>query len=62
MGEAGTNVLDSIVAGVREDLVRREQLTSMDALKERASKVAYWHQWPDEYDRLVQKWDEFLSA
>ena len=39
MGEAGTNVLDSIVAGVREDLVRREQLTSMDALKERASRL-----------------------
>lgn len=32
------------------------------SLEERASKVKYWHQWPDEYDHLVSKWDEFLSA
>ncbi|WP_158803311.1 MULTISPECIES: PotD/PotF family extracellular solute-binding protein [unclassified Acidisoma] len=32
------------------------------SLKERAAHVAYWHQWPDEYDYLVSKWDEFLSA
>jgi spermidine/putrescine-binding protein len=32
------------------------------SLKERAAHVAYWHQWPDEYDYLVTKWDEFLSA
>lgn len=32
------------------------------SLEERASQVAYWHQWPDEYDHLIRKWDEFLSA
>ncbi len=32
------------------------------SLAERAAHVAYWHQWPDEYDFLIQKWDEFLSA
>ena len=32
------------------------------SLAERAAHVAYWHQWPDEYDHLIQKWDEFLSA
>ncbi|MEM7522765.1 MAG: extracellular solute-binding protein [Pseudomonadota bacterium] len=32
------------------------------SLEERASKVTYWHQWPDEYDHLISKWDEFLSA
>lgn len=32
------------------------------SLEERASKVKYWHQWPDEYDHLISKWDEFLSA
>lgn len=32
------------------------------SLAERASHVAYWHQWPDEYDYLMTKWDEFLSA
>jgi putative spermidine/putrescine transport system substrate-binding protein len=30
--------------------------------KTRAANVAYWHQWPDEYDHLIQKWDEFLST
>jgi spermidine/putrescine-binding protein len=32
------------------------------SLEERASRVTYWHQWPDEYDHLIAKWDEFLSA
>ena len=32
------------------------------SLEQRAANVAYWHQWPDEYDLLIQKWDEFLSA
>lgn len=32
------------------------------SLEERSSNVAYWHQWPDEYDHLIQKWDEFLNA
>lgn len=39
MAEVGTSVLDSIVAGVREDLARRQELCSMDALKERASRL-----------------------
>ena len=32
------------------------------SLVTRAANVAYWHQWPDEYDLLMTKWDEFLSA
>ena len=32
------------------------------SLDTRAANVAYWHQWPDEYDLVIQKWDEFLSA
>lgn len=32
------------------------------SLETRASAVKYWHQWPDEYDHLIMKWDEFLSA
>ena len=39
MGEAGSSVLESIVAGVREDLARREQLTSMESLKARAARI-----------------------
>jgi spermidine/putrescine-binding protein len=42
--------------------IKAGDLRDGGSLKERASKVAYWHQWPDEYDHLVQKWDEFLSA
>ena len=32
------------------------------SLDERSQHVAFWHQWPDEYDYLVQRWDEFLTA
>ncbi|SFA96109.1 Tat (twin-arginine translocation) pathway signal sequence [Poseidonocella pacifica] len=32
------------------------------SLEERSSNVAYWHQWPDEYDHLIMRWDEFLNA
>jgi spermidine/putrescine-binding protein len=32
------------------------------SLAERAKHVSYWHQWPDEYDHLMMRWDEFLSA
>ena len=34
-----TTVLDSIIAGVREDLARREAKVSLDQLKERASRI-----------------------
>jgi spermidine/putrescine-binding protein len=42
--------------------IRPGDLRDGGSLKERAAHVAYWHQWPDEYDYLVTKWDEFLSA
>jgi putative spermidine/putrescine transport system substrate-binding protein len=32
------------------------------SLAERSKHIAVWHQWPDQYDYLIQKWDEFLSA
>ncbi|MEX3007666.1 PotD/PotF family extracellular solute-binding protein [Hoeflea sp. TYP-13] len=32
------------------------------SLDQRASHVSYWHQWPAEYDHLIMRWDEFLSA
>ena len=32
------------------------------SLDTRDANVAYWHQWPDEYDLVIQKWDEFLNA
>ncbi|MBB4952098.1 spermidine/putrescine-binding protein [Agrobacterium vitis] len=42
--------------------IKEGDLRDGGSLEERAKHVAYWHQWPDEYDHLVQKWDEFLNA
>ena len=49
-------------AGATERGIKAGDLRDGGSLAERASHVAYWHQWPDEYDLLIQKWDEFLSA
>ena len=42
--------------------IKQGDLRDGGSLAERSQHVAYWHQWPDEYDYLMQKWDEFLSA
>ncbi|MBL6782019.1 MAG: extracellular solute-binding protein [Alphaproteobacteria bacterium] len=42
--------------------IQEGDLRDGGSLANRASKVTYWHQWPDEYDHLMMKWDEFLSA
>ena len=42
--------------------IKEGDLRDGGSLEQRASTVAYWHQWPDEYDYLMKKWDEFLSA
>jgi indole-3-glycerol phosphate synthase len=39
MGTALVSVLDEILSGVREDLARRQETVSLDALKERASRM-----------------------
>jgi spermidine/putrescine-binding protein len=48
--------------GAPERGIKEGDLRDGGSLEQRASSVAYWHQWPDEYDFLIQKWDEFLSA
>ena len=48
--------------GAPERGIKEGDLRDGGSLAERASHVAYWHQWPDEYDYLMTKWDEFLSA
>lgn len=48
--------------GPEERGIKEGDLRDGGSLEERASNVAYWHQWPDEYDHLIQRWDEFLSA
>ncbi len=42
--------------------IQEGDLRDGGSLAERASKINYWHQWPDEYDYLIQRWDEFLNA
>lgn len=48
--------------GESERGIHEGDLRDGGSLEERAANVAYWHQWPDEYDLLIRKWDEFLSA
>ncbi|HEY9345472.1 MAG TPA: hypothetical protein VIQ53_09160, partial [Inquilinus sp.] len=42
--------------------IKEGDLRDGGALATRAAHVAYWHQWPDQYDHVIQKWDEFLNA
>ncbi|WP_454818515.1 ABC transporter substrate-binding protein [Labrys neptuniae] len=48
--------------GAAERGIKEGDLRDGGSLTERAANVAYWHQWPDAYDHLIQKWDEFLNA
>lgn len=48
--------------GEPERGIKPGDLRDGGSLSERASNVAYWHQWPAEYDHLIQRWDEFLNA
>lgn len=48
--------------GKSERGIKDGDLRDGGSLETRAAHVAYWHQWPDEYDFVIQKWDEFLSA
>jgi putative spermidine/putrescine transport system substrate-binding protein len=48
--------------GQTERGIKEGDLRDGGSLETRAAHVAYWHQWPDEYDFVIQKWDEFLSA
>lgn len=48
--------------GAPERGIKEGDLRDGGSLETRAANVAYWHQWPDEYDFVIQKWDEFLSA
>ncbi len=48
--------------GAEDRGITEGDLRDGGSLQERASHIKYWHQWPDEYDHLISKWDEFLSA
>ena len=48
--------------GAAERGIKEGDLRDGGSLATRASQVAYWHQWPDAYDHLIQKWNEFLTA
>jgi len=49
-------------SGPPERGIKEGDLRDGGSLSERAAHVAYWHQWPDAYDHLTQRWDEFLNA
>jgi len=49
-------------SGAPERGIEEGDLRDGGSLEERAAHVSYWHQWPDEYDHLIMRWDEFLSA
>ncbi len=49
-------------SGAPDRGIKEGDLRDGGSLATRAANVAYWHQWPAEYDHLVQKWDEFLNA
>ncbi|MGI9437862.1 MAG: ABC transporter substrate-binding protein [Geminicoccaceae bacterium] len=49
-------------SGAEERGIKEGDLRDGGSLEERAAHVSYWHQWPDEYDHLITRWDEFLSA
>jgi len=48
--------------GASERGIKEGDLRDGGSLEQRAGNVAYWHQWPDAYDHLIQKWNEFLTA
>lgn len=48
--------------GAPERGIKEGDLRDGGSLAERSSNVAYWHQWPDQYDHLINRWDEFLNA
>lgn len=48
--------------GAPERGIKEGDLRDGGSLATRSQNVAYWHQWPSEYDHLIKKWDEFLSA
>lgn len=48
--------------GAPERGIKEGDLRDGGSLETRAAAVKYWHQWPDEYDHLIQRWDEFLNA
>lgn len=48
--------------GAAERGIKEGDLRDGGALAERAKNVAYWHQWPDAYDHVIAKWNEFLTA
>jgi hypothetical protein len=48
--------------GPTERGIEEGDLCDGGSLAERAGNVAYWHQWPDSYYRVVAKWTAFLKA
>lgn len=48
--------------GKTERGIKEGDVRDGGSLEERSQKIGVWHQFPDNYDYVVQRWDEFLSA
>lgn len=42
--------------------IKEGDLRDGGSLAERSAAIGVWHQWPDNYDYLTERWDEFLNA
>lgn len=48
--------------GATEKGIKEGDIRDGGSLEERSKHIGVWHQWPDEYEYYVRRWDEFLSA
>ncbi len=48
--------------GATDRGIKEGDLRDGGSLEDRTKNIGVWHQWPDNYDYLTQKWDEFLNA
>ena len=46
----------------RTAAIKEGDLRDGGSLTERSAAIGVWHQWPDNYDYLTERWDEFLNA
>jgi putative spermidine/putrescine transport system substrate-binding protein len=42
--------------------IKEGDLRDGGSLAERSAAIGVWHQWPDNYDYVTERWDEFLNA
>lgn len=48
--------------GAEDRGIKEGDLRDGGSLADRSAAIGVWHQWPDNYDYLIERWDEFLNA